>query len=205
MKLKYNAPVCLSFSLISALVLLISQVTGGTLISTMFSISPFGFNLASPLSWFRLFSHVIGHASWTHLIGNFSFILLIGPILEEKYHSGPILLMMLVTALATGLLDLFIMRAQLLGASGIVFMFILLSSFTNIRSREIPVTFILIVVLYLVKEFVDALTPSPIANLAHILGGVIGAMFGFLFSRNDAQAKTLPPKPDGTTIQGRKI
>jgi hypothetical protein len=30
-------------------------------------------------------------------------------------------------------------------------------------------------------------------------------MFGFLFSRNDAQAKTLPPKPDGTTIQGRKI
>jgi membrane associated rhomboid family serine protease len=202
MKLRYNAPVILSFSLICAIVLLISQITGGVLIDGFFSISPMGFSLASPLSWFRLISHVIGHANWTHLIANFSFILLIGPVLEEKYGSLPLLVVMLVTAVATGILDLLIIRAQLLGASGIVFALILLSSFTNIRSGEIPVTFILIVVLYLVKEFLDALSPSPVANLAHILGGVVGALFGFVFSKKDEPKKPIAPKTDQKTIGG---
>ena len=188
MKLRYNAPVTLTFSLMCAAVLLLGQLTPkqdgvSTLIITYFSISPLGFSFSNPLSWMRLLTHVMGHANWTHLIANFSFILLIGPILEEKYGSGPILFMMVVTALATGLLDVFLIKADLLGASGIVFTLILLSSFTNIRSGEIPITFLLIVALYLVKEFLDALTPSPIANVAHIAGGAIGAAFGFLFAR----------------------
>jgi len=193
-KLKYNAPVILSFSIVSAVVLLVNQITGG-LLQGVFSVSPYSVD-ASPLSWYHLFTHVIGHGSWQHLIGNFSFILLIGPILEEKYGSGPILLMIVVTALATGLLDLLIERAELFGASGIVFMLILLSSFTNIRSGEIPITFILVIVLYVVKEIWEALTPDSVSHLTHIAGGIVGGAFGFLFARKEP-APTTPAAPQG--------
>jgi len=102
--------------------------------------------------------------------------------------------MMLVTALSTAVLNLLIVRTGLYGASGIVFMLILLSSFTNIRQGEIPITFILIIALYLVREFVNALTPSTISELAHIAGGIIGGLFGFLFSKPTATA--LPAQPE---------
>jgi membrane associated rhomboid family serine protease len=91
--------------------------------------------------------------------------------------------MMIVTALATAVLNLLVVRTGLYGASGIVFMLILLSSFTNIRQNEIPITFILIVALYMVREFVNALHPDTVSELAHIFGGVIGGAFGFLFSK----------------------
>jgi len=193
LRIRYNSPVILTFALLCALVLGIDQLTGGTVIRNYFTLMPY-FDRHSFMSWMRLFTYVIGHESWAHLIGNFSFILLIGPILEEKYGSLPIFLMMVVTAVATAVLNLLLVHAGLLGASGIVFMLILLSSFTNIRQGEIPLTFILILALYLVREFVNALTPDRISQLAHIAGGLIGGLFGFLFSRSESK----PVLPDGS-------
>jgi membrane associated rhomboid family serine protease len=182
LRIRYNAPVILTFALVCAVVLLIDQVSGGAFIRAFFILPP-TFTASSPLSWIKLVTYVIGHANWAHLIGNFSFILLIGPVLEEKYGSMPLLLMMIVTALATAILNILVVRTGLYGASGIVFMLILLSSFTNIRQGEIPITFLLIVVLYLVREFVNALSPDTVSQLAHIAGGVVGGLFGFLFSK----------------------
>ncbi len=192
-RFRYNSPVILTFALLCAVVLLIDQITGGAFIRNFFTLTP-TFDPRSFLSWMRLVTYVIGHQNWTHLISNFSFILLIGPVLEEKYGSLPLLAMMLVTALATAFLNLLIVHTGLYGASGIVFMLILLSSFTNIRQGEIPVTFILIVALYLVREFVNALTPSTVSQLAHIAGGLIGGLFGFVFARpkNPALPGTAP-------------
>lgn len=195
LRIRYNSPVILSFAIIAALVLLIDQISGGVFIRTFFTLYP-DFSLSSPLSWLRLFSYVIGHANWTHLIGNFSFILLIGPVLEEKYGSLALLLMMLVTAVATAILNILIVRTGLIGASGIVFMLILLSSFTNIRQGEVPLTFILIVVLYLVREFVNAFTPSTVSELAHIVGGIVGGLFGFIISRAETPAAIPAGRPE---------
>jgi rhomboid protease GluP len=185
LRIRYNSPVVLTFALLCAVVLLIDQLSGGAFIRAYFTLTP-DFNAGSFLSWMRMVTYVIGHANWTHLISNFSFILLIGPVLEEKYGSLPILAMMLVTALATAVLNLLLLHTGLYGASGIVFMLVLLSSFTNIRQGEIPITFILIVALYLVREFVNALTPNTVSQLAHIAGGFIGGAFGFLFSKAPA-------------------
>jgi membrane associated rhomboid family serine protease len=197
--IRYNSPVVLTFALLCAVVLLIDQVSGGWLIRSFFTLQP-DFNAGSFLSWLRLFTYVIGHQSWTHLISNFSFILLIGPVLEEKYGSLPLLAMMLVTALATAFLNLLLVRAGLLGASGIVFMLILLSSFTNIRQHEIPITLILIVALYLVREFVNALNPDTVSQLAHIAGGIIGGAFGFLFSK----PAPVPAAPESPALPEKK-
>ena len=76
-------------------------------------------------------------------MGNASYILLLGPMLEEKYGSVKILGIMAVTAFVTSLVNsLLFPNVALTGASGIVFAFILLTSFTGFKEGEIPLTFI---------------------------------------------------------------
>jgi rhomboid protease GluP len=187
LRIRYNAPVTLTLAIVSAAVLGYDQIFSSTIITSYFTAPPY-LGGATTMTWVRLFTHVIGHASWAHLVSNFSFILLIGPVLEEKYGSLLVLLMTIVTAGVTGVLNALLVHAGLLGASGIVFMLILLSSFTNIRAREVPLTFLLVVVLYLVREFVAALAPDSVSQLAHIAGGFCGGLFGFLFARREMPA-----------------
>ena len=188
MKIRYNAPVVLTFTLIATVVLLIQEYTPLD-IMRFFWVEP-RIDFGDPLWYFQLFSHIIGHGSpnpetgawegWEHLVGNFTFILLLGPILEEKYGSRDLLIMILVTALVTGILQVIFFNNILLGASGIVFMFILLSSITNTRGG-IPLTFVLVAVLYLGKEVVQSFAADQVSQFAHIIGGILGAAFGFFW------------------------
>ena len=181
MKIRYNAPVSLTFALISSLVLGADELLGTDLVLQLFTVPPSNaFSFSNPADWVRLVTHVIGHSGWPHLIGNFAFILLLGPILEEKHGSLPILVMVAITALVTGLLNVFFSGYALLGASGVVFMMILLVSFTNFRNGEIPLTFLLVIALYVVRELIASFDQDGIAQFAHIAGGVCGSMFGFL-------------------------
>lgn len=180
MKIKYNAPVTLTFALICAVVLLLDSILGTNLIPRIFSVpGRTGFNFSNPVNYVRLFTHIAGHADWNHLISNFAFILLLGPILEEKYGSATFTFMFLSTALITGLLNALFLSTGLLGASGIVFMMILLISFTNIRNGEIPLTFILVLILYLAREILNTFRDNNISEFAHIIGGLCGSLFGF--------------------------
>lgn len=178
MRVRYNAPVTLTFALLCAAALAIDLLTGRRLTAEFFSIGP-RLDFSNPFQWPRLVTHVIGHADWSHLISNFAFILLLGPTLEEKYGSFGLFFMMLLTALVTGLLNVLLLSTGLLGASGIVFMMILLISFTNIRQGEIPLTFLLVVALYLTREFAASVRQDAISQFAHIVGGACGSLFGF--------------------------
>ncbi len=176
MKQKFNTPVILGLSLISVAVFVLDKIMLGTLMPyfTLGQVST-----SSALSLLTLFTHVIGHGSIEHLMGNLTFILLLGPIVEEKYGDSRTLFMMLITALVTGILNLLFFHTGLMGASGIVFMLILLVSFTNTKSGEIPVTFILVALLFIGKEVIESLNTDQISQFAHIIGGVCGSIFGF--------------------------
>jgi membrane associated rhomboid family serine protease len=180
MRIRYNAPVVLTFAFACVVVLILSQTLFGNLTPLWFRVpGRGGFYPGSLRSWVTLFTHVMGHAGWTHLLSNFSFILLIGPILEEHYGSPRLLFMMAVTALVTGVLNVLFFSRNLLGASGIAFMMILLISFTNFTKGEIPLTFILILLLYLGRELVNSFGSNNISEFAHIVGGFCGCLFGF--------------------------
>jgi membrane associated rhomboid family serine protease len=187
MRIRYNAPTTLTFTLLSGLVLLLSGTILPGLTTAWFS-TPAPFHSNNFQDYVKLISHPLGHASIDHYISNFSFILLLGPILEANYGSLSVLTMMFATALVTGLLQVFFFPSTiLLGASGIVFMMILLASFTNFRKGEIPLTFILVMVVYLGREVFNAVaakvTPGSVNNVsqfAHIIGGLVGSFFGFL-------------------------
>ena len=184
LKIRYNAPVTLTFAIIASLLVLIDQVSGAHLIPTYFMVPGKGmFNTSDPLHWIKLFTHTLGHSNWNHLLSNMALILLIGPILEEKYGSGLLFLMIFITAVITGLMNAFLFPTALLGASGIVFMMILLTSFTNSRNGEIPLTFLLILILYLAAEIINVFTYDDISQAAHIAGGICGSLFGFLRPR----------------------
>ena len=176
MKLKFNSPVVLAFSLICVIVFFLDKIMLGQLIP-YFALGHV--SLTNPVSIMTLFTHVIGHASLEHLIGNLTFVLLLGPIIEEKYGDKRTLFMMVITALVTGFLNMLFFHTGLMGASGIVFMFILLVSFTNSKSGEIPLTFILIAILFIGKEVIQSLQTDQISQFAHIIGGVVGSIFGF--------------------------
>ncbi len=181
MKIKYNAPVTLSFAFLCGGILALDSVFKTNIIPFLFTAYGRGqFNPTDWLGYVRLFTHVAGHANWLHFIGNFTFILLLGPILEEKYGASRLLGMMLITAFVTGIIYAFFFEG-LLGASGIAFMMILLISFTNFEKGEIPLTLILIIPLYLMKEIfsINSSSDSNIAHLAHIAGGLCGGLFGF--------------------------
>lgn len=175
--IKFNSPVILSFSLLCTVVYALSLATNGGALH-LFSVGT-TIDWSNPLSIFSLFSHVLGHIDAEHLLGNLSFILLIGPIIEEKYGSSATMMMILATSLITGILNVMFFSSGLMGASGIVFMLILLVSFTNVRSGEIPITFILVTMLFVGKEVLQALKVDQVSQFAHIIGGVCGSMFGF--------------------------
>jgi membrane associated rhomboid family serine protease len=184
MRIRYNAPTVLTFTFISVIVLVLSQTILPGLAEKWFEVPGRGaFSPGSPRNWVSLFGHAAGHASWTHLISNFSFILLIGPILEENYGSLSLLFMIALTALVTGVLNTLFFRTSLMGASGVVFMMILLVSFTNFNRGEIPLTFILVLVLYLGRELFNAFSSHTVSDgvseFAHIAGGFCGSLFGF--------------------------
>jgi membrane associated rhomboid family serine protease len=179
-KIKYNAPTVLTFAFASAAALVLSQSLLPNLTRLWFSVpGRGGFSPSNFRNWITLFTHVMGHANWTHLLSNFSFILLIGPILEENYGSLSLFVMILITALTTGILNVIFFSANLLGASGVVFMMILLVSFTNFTRGEIPLTFILVLILYLGREIINSFDSDTISQFAHIVGGFCGSLFGF--------------------------
>ena len=181
-RLQYNAPVTLTFALISLLVLGIAWLTNGESNRLLFSVYRAPFN--DFLMYLRVFLHPLGHADMTHYISNFMIILLIGPMLEEKYGTKQIIQMMLITALITGVLHMIVSSNAKLGASGIVFMMILLGSFANMRRGRIPLTLIFAVCIFIGQEVVSAITlDNNIAYMSHIVGGICGAAFGFVAGR----------------------
>ena len=81
-----------------------------------------------------------------------------------------------------GFLNAAIFHVGIIGASGIVFMLIVLSAFTNIQAGKIPLTLILVVICYLGNEVITGvLSKDDVSQFGHIAGGVMGLIFGFVF------------------------
>lgn len=180
---QYNAPVMLTFTLISFAAMLLGQWTNHASTLTLFSVYRSSFT--DPLAYLRIFGHIFGHADLEHFFGNFLILLLVGPILEEKYGAKKLIWLIGFTAVITGLVQIAFFDTILLGASGIVFMFIILASFTNLRQGRIPMTLILVFIVFLGREIFSGITiEDSISRVTHVVGGICGAVFGFIINKN---------------------
>jgi membrane associated rhomboid family serine protease len=184
MRIHYNSPVILTFAVMSLAVLAVSVITNNLFTFQMFAVyrSPISF-----LFFVRLFGYALGHANFEHFFGNFIVILIAGPMLEEKYGSKKMALMISMTVLATGLLHILFSDKALLGASGVVFMLILLASFANLTKGKIPLTLILCVVVFIGREVFAGLAgiDPGISRFGHVFGGISGAAFGVWLNKDN--------------------
>ena len=176
-RIHYNSPVVLTFFLVSLAALILSWFTQGRTNYALFSVYRSSLSVPAIL---RLFGHVLGHADYAHYISNIMLMLVIGTTLEEKYGSKKLFICILITAAVSGLVQMFFFPGTaLLGASGIVFMMIVLSSLSGMKNNSIPLTLILVVILYLGGELWDAITlQDEVSQLTHIVGGACGAVLG---------------------------
>jgi membrane associated rhomboid family serine protease len=182
-RIQYNSPVVLTFAGVSLIALILGYVTGGAVNTLLFSV--YRSSPLNPLTYVRLFCHVLGHANYQHYIGNMLMILVIGPVLEEKYGSRSLLRAILITAVVSGLVQIiFFPSTAILGASGIVFMMIVLSSLAGAQEGRIPLTLILVVIFYIGGEVINGVFQQDnISQMAHIIGGLCGAVIGFILEK----------------------
>lgn len=188
-KVSFNSPVILGFSLICLVVFLLGLVTGHMTDKIFFSVYRSG--LSNPFTYVRLIGHVFGHANWEHFIGNISLLLVLGPLLEEKYGSLNMVMVMIVTAVVTGLAFILLFPGSALcGASGVVFALILMSSFASFREGTIPLTFILVAVIYVGGQIINGIFKvDNVSNFTHIIGGIVGAVMGYALYRLKSKKK----------------
>ena len=179
--IRINAPVILVFTLICFLAYCLNKITSGFTNHLIFSV--YRGSLADPFFYLRLIAHVFGHADWAHFSGNIMYILLLGPLLEDKYGSWNMGVIIILTALATGIFHVLFFPSGLLGASGVVFAFIILSSISGMKDRKLPITFIIVVIIFLGGQVIDGMfVRNNISNMTHILGGMIGGGCGYMLN-----------------------
>ena len=178
-KIQFNAPVVLSFAGLSLVALILGYITGGASNTALFSV--YRSSLADPLTYIRLVTHILGHSGYEHYINNMLMLLVIGPAMEEKYGSRELLRAIVITAVISGVVQMvFFPHTAILGASGIVFMLIVMSSLAGMQDGKIPLTLILVLIFYIGGEVIDGLFQRDnISHLSHIIGGLSGAVIGY--------------------------
>lgn len=180
-KFDYNSKVIITYLFISIIAWFLNTITKGKTNKLFFE--NYRSSPLNPLTYIRLFTHSIGHRDWDHLVGNFLYILLVGPMIEEKYGSINLIIMLMITSLAIALFNIIFDNYSLLGASGNVYMLIVLSSFTNIKEGKIPLTVILICIFFVIGEIKQSLLDKKTNAYhdGHLIGAVCGLIFGLFF------------------------
>ena len=183
LRITFNAPAVLTFALACVAVQVVNVLTHGAGNRVLFS--TYRASLLNPLTWLRCVTHVLGHADWNHLLNNMMLLLVLGPMLEEKYGTKNVVFVMLATAVSTAVVNMvFFPNVALLGASGIVFAMVLLSSITSTDGTTIPLTFVLVAVLYIGQQVYEGIfVADNISQMGHIVGGLVGTALGFVMSR----------------------
>jgi len=176
----YNSIVILSFFTISFIFFILNKITHNK-INKIFMLKRS--SIFNPMLYIRMITCSFCHLNFEHFRNNFSIILLIGPILEEKYGSINLLIMIVLTSIISSIIELIFTKNNALGASDIVFMLIVLSSIVNIKSGKIPITLILILLFYVVDELIKSINHKKdgISHLSHITGAICGIIFGLFF------------------------
>lgn len=184
-RLSFNSPVILGFTLACFIVLILDKVTGSASTRAFFSV--YRSSLASPFTYIRFFGHVLGHASWDHFFGNIMMLLVVGPLLEEKYGSANILFVTLTTALVTGVINFIFFPHVMLpwGKRCCICRSYYSASLTSIEEEKIPLTFILVALIYIGQQVYDGIfIRDNVSNLTHILGGIVGSGLGYVMNKN---------------------
>jgi membrane associated rhomboid family serine protease len=180
-KYDYNAPVTLTLTFIALAVTIADYLVPGGLVNDLLA-APTHFNVLNPFFYTSLVTHIFAHAGLDHWFGNFLLLVILGNMMEKRFGSFKLALIIILTAIVTALINALIFSQGLVGASGIVFLFIVLASFMNRKAGTIPITFVLVLIMWISKEVFNSIRADGVSQYAHLMGGFCGSMFGWLMT-----------------------
>lgn len=193
-KLTFDYPVTVTFVIVSLVLFLLDvyafkgKMFSSILICHGSKQAMVPFNFKSPADFTGLFLFAFGNASWEMLFANLIAILLLGQILEERYGSVMLGLMMFISTLISGVLTACISTVPLTGAGCVIFMMAVLVSLTELTKKRIPLSCLLVFVLFLSFEIfrnAKGVSGTDVMQkicgvLVEMIGGICGSIFGFL-------------------------
>lgn len=100
-------------------------------------------DVRAPLDYVRLFTHVLGSDSWIPLLRNALVLLVLGRSAEEGAGSLPLAVMLLLSALVSGVIACLVPGFSAQGPDPLIFMLLLLNFFVSLSGSVISVSWIL--------------------------------------------------------------
>lgn len=176
MKITFDSKATLTLAVLSILGLFFVNTSADS--NSIFVLNG-DFQPENPVWYISTLTYIFGHSNFEHVVGNLSLILLLGPLVELKFGWQKFTIMVVSTAFLTAVLHTLLWDNGLIGASGIAFMLIVVTSLLNTRGKDIPITFILVVLIFLGQEIYSSFKNDQISHFAHLFGGAMGAFWGF--------------------------
>ena len=216
LKFIFDSPVVLVFSVVSTVINITDLILKLNLSEKIFECpgakSVPAFDFKSALSYVKLVIYPFGGENSTSFFLNIGFILLLGPVLEERYGSIMLALMIFITSLVGGVLTACVSTFGISGCGGIVFMMIILSVLSVFVKRQLPVSWIFIFALYLAFSLfsgkkISGFMPFMQNNVPvfiQLASGICGSLFGFFVCpkkrssqiQKKQQEKTIENEPE---------
>ncbi len=205
--LKYDSPLVLSFAILSFVVFVLDCFAfKGKLVDLCFVCkgapvpeASGGFDFSSPACYLGLIFHIFGNSSWQNFFVDVSFVLVFGKILEERYGTAILGLMFFATTLVSGVLTACLSPFPLTGAREIVLMMIILASLVEVSKKQIPLTYSLILILYISLQMCNSQVAAKNSGFSVFMqgnipvficmaAGICGSLFGFMVAPKKSRA-----------------
>ena len=187
--IEYNAPVSLTFSILCLVAFLLEKFLLEKIVPdlNLFTSlskqgSEFAFVASNPIHYIRLITYVFGALDWNQLFLSLILILLLGPTLEINYGGKLLFVMMLISSFVSGVISACFSAVTLSGSSSVIFMMIILSGYSAIEKKKMPLSLVFVFVFFFAKETMKTLAEMscfyPV--LISLIGGFLGCVFGFI-------------------------
>lgn len=166
-----------------------------TALNLGYYINEYGFEPISFLNgkYYTILTSLFIHAGFAHLFFNMLTFFLLGPTLEDKVGDFRFLLVYflggMIANLAGFIPPFFLPGIPGIGASGAILALVGLGTFIcpgklTISQYLIPLPFVVVGALYYMSNALNLFTPSNIGYHVHMVGLIVGSVFGLIWSEN---------------------
>jgi len=138
------------------------------------------FDYRNVADYFRILLYPFGFSSWNQLTANLVFILLLFPKIESVFGKLFSSMLVLITVAFAGVICVCFSNSVIYGTSGIVCMLLILAIFISADKRQIPLSYILLAVIYFAREIVSIIDTNTIEVFCHFAGSLAGSLVGIL-------------------------
>lgn len=201
-KVTFESPVLCLVVILAFIVLMLDKYVPSLKLMSFFQVSAKPFDFKNPLCYLRTVSHVLGSSSPVVFLFGALGLLIQGPEAEKNYGTVLSSVMIVVSAVFTGVLATCFCKNPVSGLEPVLFLFVFLNLVSYIKKNNLPFVQILVLLILIIWDIFSAEKIDVINLLADIMGGLCGSLISFLAvpkSRSTSHKK-ISPSEDETVV-----